>query len=222
MTLRVDKEFSDQLRGMLSPKDAQYDLRSRSKLFEFDHPLVLKAKIAHNLNPEQEYNVYPSFGDWNIFSFPNLSCLPENITVVRAQPHHVFEIKTNKPHETLLDFQDNGCVILTMDKKLIPTTQGIHQLVVPLLLNYTFSSDLWGDQGKWSRFHHRLIGIFEKYELLSSPSSPGFYPLKPTANRLKQWGFLGDEMGDTYLLTLPWTFPLTGLEYLEKIIAQEF
>lgn len=72
------------------------------------------------------------------------------------------------------------------------------------------------------RFRERLHTLFEKYNLLKGDDYPGLYPLREEARLLEEFDIQGTSLEDSYILTLPWTFPLSALEKLEAIISQEF
>jgi hypothetical protein len=89
-------------------------------------------------------------------------------------------------------------------------------------LTYALSPELWGPNGKWIRFHERLVAVFSQRDLLKGEPLVGRYELHPRAGKLENFGFFGSLSEATYTLTLPWTFPLSALVKLEKVILQEF
>jgi hypothetical protein len=221
MTPRVDHDWSNELIKQTQSDGSIFNLRSNTQVFAFKHPAVLKALLEHKNNPQQEYPIIPTHSGWNLFCF-NDSKRFHNDVIHKAHPHVIWEILNQKPNEAILDFDDLGCVLLTLHKRQEKTELGVHHKTLPLLLDYVFSQDQWGPQGKWTRFHQRLHGIFEKYKLVSENTVPGRYPLTKRASILGSKGFLGTETTSSYVLTMPWTFPLSGLEKLEKTIMQEF
>lgn len=221
MTPRVDKDFSEELLRRASSDSLMLDFRKSAPLFPIEHPLVLKAQLSHADNPQQEHSFQASFLHWNLFCFQNASELSEGTLVERAHPHLVARILREQPVEIALGFDQLGCVILTQNKMLLPTSAGIHQTTLPLILNYTFSPDLWAPHGKWTLFHERLQKAFEKAGLLLD-SLPGTYILNSKALKLRDFGYSGDEKDDQFVFTLPWTFSLSQLVKLESLLQQEF
>jgi hypothetical protein len=221
MTPRVDKDFSQELLDQLHSAGPTLDFRQSASLFPVTHPLVLKAQISHRDNPQQEYAFQGSFLSWNLFCFENKSEIMSDVKLIKAHPFVIAEILKSTPTEVALDYEQLGCVILTQNKMLLPTSPGLHQQTLPVILNYTFSQDLWAAHGKWTQFHQRLQKAFENAGLLLD-SLPGFYSLNKKAFKLKEFGFLGDEKGHQFDLTFPWTFPLSELVKLEKLLTQEF
>jgi hypothetical protein len=221
MTPRVDKAFSEELlRRNCSVPDAQ-DFRETASLFPIPHPLVLKAQLSHQDSPQHDYPIRGSFLNWNLFCFENASEIPSEVKIQRAHPHVVAQILKTNPTEMALSFDQLGCVILTQNKMLLATKPGLHQLTLPLILDYAFSQDLWAPHGKWIVFHERLQKAFETAGLLLD-SLPGSYSLNTKSVRLRDFGILLDEKDNHWELTLPWTFPLSELVKLEKLLTQEF
>ena len=221
MTPRVDKDFSEELVGRAHLDTRELDFRESAPLFSFPHPLILKAQISHKDNPQQDYPLQGSFLNWNLFCFQNTSELSGETKILRAHPHIIAKILQDKPLEAILSFDQLGCVMLTQNKMLMSTTMGLHQATLPLILNYVFSQDLWAAHGKWTLFHQRLQKAFENAGLLLD-SQTGLYSLNKKAIKLKEFGFLGNENGNQFNLTIPWTFPLSELVKLETLLKQEF
>ena len=116
-----------------------------------------------------------------------------------------------------LDFEQLGCVRIS--RKLEDQKQTDE--IMARWLNYALSPELWGTEGKWPRFHDRLLKLFEKYNLLQGTPLPGYYPLKSEARSWEKMPFRGDFAGGTYTLVLPWTFSLTDLKNLESMLNEE-
>ena len=221
MTPRVDKAFSEELLQRASLETRVLDFRAAAPLFPFPHPLVLKAQISHQNNPQQEYPVRGSFMVWNLFCFEDASEVRAEEKFLRGSPSVISQILQELPVEVVIHFDQLGCVMLTQNKMLMPTKAGFHQMSLPLALDYVFSQDLWASHGKWTLFHARLKEAFKKADLLLE-TSPGFYSLNKKALRLNDHGISGDEFDSHFDLTLPWTFSLSDLVKLESLLKQEF
>ncbi len=201
-----------------------FDLRADAPLFNIQHPLALKARLQF----ENEADATPpklSIPGWNLYCFRHADDLRKlNLTtdIITARPHLVFKALQNNPSLLAFDFFDLGAFLLSKNELHLKEEMGIHLYTLPYWAYYAVSPEIWGTQGKWIRFHERLQLLFAKFNLSSSASCPGQYHLKPEAQKLEVFGFFGTLEKEHYTLTFPWTFPLTGLIQLEKIVAQEF
>lgn len=166
--------------------------------------------------------------------------LPENI--VQKTPYHFQEfsgaaelkkafpeadLRRGHPREihrflsgsegVFLDFDQLGCVYLSRESndEERPVTR------MALWLNYALSPELWGTEGKWTRFHERLHKLFEKQNLLEGIALPGYYPLKPQARSWSSLNISGDLSDAVFALVLPWTFSLSDLRKLESLLNEE-
>ena len=102
----------------------------------------------------------------------------------------------------------------------MPEKLDLHHHVLPIWLDYALSSELWGEVGKWTRFHQRLQTAFKDSEILAGQDFTGFYPLKTEAQWLSKYGFQGRLTETNYDLILTWDFPLSALLELEKVLAR--
>lgn len=171
------------------------------------------------INPEQnEAPALPS--GFLVFSHAQTAkeALPE-LSLLDGTVHNFSEFH-KKPREVLIDFHDLGVIAYTF-QKIIPSSQGVSDHLLPPWLDYVRSNELWGPQGKWTRFHQRLIDLFENHQLLLN-GSLGQYSLKTTAKKLENFGIVGTDLKSSYDLHLSWTFSLSDLEKIETIIVREF
>lgn len=191
-----------------------FDLRENAPIMKPLHPKMVMGLLEFMNNPEQEVNTPGCYATVLEAQkdFPSFQ-------VVKGLPYAVHaHLKSN----AIIDFSPFGAAVITGEKPNKQGTPGVHQYILPPLLEYALSNELWGQQGKWTRFHERLNILFDKYQLLNGKSAPGRYPLKAIASKLEKRGIKGDLTGDTYVLTFPWTFPLTALSKLEGIFQEEF
>lgn len=217
----VPAAFSETLLQAMKEKKAEYDLKLRGPLFDLLHPKMIEAKLKYLNNPEQEAEAIQIPG-WYVYAFSNLESAPKGYPIVYGQPFEIGKILNNDIREVVIDFPPLGAVLLSRSPKDIELTPGLHLHVLPVWMSYVLSPELWGTQGKWTRFHERLHQVFQQHSLLKEQDYPGFYPLHLKAKKLAAFGFEGTITETNYTLSLSWTFPLTALQHLEKVISQEF
>lgn len=133
----------------------------------------------------------------------------------KAHPHEIYRFLSTA--QTYLDFEQLGCVALNNH----PLGKEIPMSRMGLWLNYALSPELWGTEGKWTRFHEQLRKVFEEKNLLEGTAVPGYYPLKSDARPWEKYPFTGDRNGNVYTLVLPWTFSLSDLGRLTAFINEE-
>ncbi len=225
MTLRtIESEFSEELLKQVKdefPLDLTLDGPIMSKM----HPKLIWARLQFEHNPQQDIPEAP-IPQWNADYFPNLkaaeAAYPKIGLVFEGRPWSFFKFLHGQYHEAIIDFPPLGTIVLS--KKELPSanTHKLQKILLPLWMNYALSPELWGPQGKWTRFHARLHQIFKEHNLLNGEDSLGYYPLNEKASLLESLGFKGTNLEKSYVLVLPWTFSLAALEKLEEIIRQEF
>lgn len=229
MTPRINHSNLEQLEGLglseailLDIKNApsSYDLKLRAPIFDLLHPKLIEAKIKYLNNPEQE-PVQIEIPGWFIYPLSDAEQIPHAYKVY-GQPFEIAKILRDDIQEAVIDFAPLGAVLLSRKSQDVLITSGIHQHLIPVWMNYVLSPELWGPQGKWTRFHERLHKLFEEHHLLNGQDLPGQYPLTLAANKLADFGFDGSIVNNSSVLTLSWTFPLTALQHLEKVVSQEF
>ena len=225
MTLRtIESEFSEILLSE-AKEETVFDLTMDGPLFSRQHPKVIWATLQFRDNPEQELNL-PVISGWFYDCFANISDTEKKYPSVKitfiARPWTVSEFLEGEFEQGIMDFGPMGAIYLSRKEFKPEPTKSVHWHTLPIILNYALSPELWGPQGKWKRFHERLQEKFGRHNLLNSEAFPGYYPLKSEASKLWAHGFQGTNLEKSYLLVLPWTFSLTALEKLEKVIEQEF
>lgn len=185
-------------------KNDPFDLSSDAPILSYLHPKMISNRLKHEVTS-------PAFS-----SVEEAKKFLPNLKVIKGLPYAVFQAKNEN---CLIDFSPYGAIAISTD---IAGTPGEHQGLLPPLLEYALSAELWGPQGKWTRFHERLDKVLKEKKLLNEPSLPGRYPLKRSAaEKLVSNGIRGTNIGESYVLTMSWTFPLSALEHLIKIIQEE-
>jgi hypothetical protein len=198
-----------------------FDLSVDGPLWTQMHPKVLLAKLNfENTLPETvvlpgfQYDCFGNFNDAKL-AHPQISIQFE------GRPWALKKFLDDNFNDAIIDFKDLGTLVLSKSDINVQPGPYIHWHTLPVWMNYALSPELWGPQGKWTRFHLRLERLFREKNLLLS-SSVGHYCLNLEAAKLKEHGLHGSIIDKSYVLVLPWTFPLTGLEKLEKVVRQEF
>jgi hypothetical protein len=222
--ISLNQLFSDFITYQKSEKSDPFDLRHDNPVINPLHPKMLKALLSFMLGPQQ---YVPSSLIIPGKFYACFSNVPEaqkhfpELSIVRGLPSGVFKHRFDPI--VLFDFSPFGAAIISTIPLDNVGSPGLHQHILPPLLEYVTSQEVWGAQGKWTRFHERLHSQFYKLGLLNGPSAPGLYPLIPNkAYKLEKRGIKGTHLGNSLVLTFPWTFPLSALERLEAIIQEEF
>lgn len=217
-------EFGRQLL-LASKEELFFDLTGKGPLFTKTHPKVLWAQLQFQHNPELD-PIHLTIEDWNYDCFPNTleakTKYPQIQLSFEAWPWNIFNFLSQNEEHAIISFGEMGTTALS---KKILSPEVKHQLhwnVLPIITSYALSPELWGKNGKWPLMHERLLTLFRTHNLLKEGSFPGYYILGQEAHVLGSHGFKGSVFVDTYVLVLPWTFPLSAILKLEKIIQQEF
>ena len=226
MTLKpIENEFSERLQEASSKETFPLKLTLDAPVIDLFHPKVLWATLQLERLPETEAPkiIIPN---WNYACFASVDeaskKYPEIETVLLGKPYELSLFLKSKIVPTIIDFSPLGAVVLSKETLDHSSTAGLHAHTLPHWLSYALSPELWGEQGKWTRFHLRLHDLFTKANLLNGDDFPGYYPLKEEAQKLGQHGFIGTNFENSYLLVLPWSFPLSALQKLEEVVRQEF
>jgi hypothetical protein len=219
MTLRtIESEFSRRLQEQSPIHDENLSLDA--PLFTKTLPKVLWFELQNEFNPGQELTDL-TVRDWEIEIFSSLEEAKKHhpeVSVARGTPSQIAAMR-GSGGRFILDFSPLGVALL---EKKLHHVQYLKASSLAYWLVYALSEELWGPVGKWQRFHDRLLPLLEKRNLLRNESLPGRYELIKEGKRLETHGFKGTTLDHSYLIVLPWTFPLTALERLEKAIQQEF
>jgi hypothetical protein len=220
MTPRNIQSLSDLVIQQSSKTFDEFDLRQCAPIMGPLLPKMLKGQLIFENDPGQQapYLALPGRFYACYHSREEVCAKHPRLQIIKGLPYAVY---ASKSLDCILDFAPYGFVALSREA-LGPGTAGVHQHVLPPLLEYALSPDLWGPHGKWARFDARLHTQFEKYKLLNPGALPGRYPLKELAQRLEKRGIKGDLRDGSFILTMPWTFSLTALKKLEGIIQEEF
>jgi hypothetical protein len=225
MTLRTtESEFVELL--LKQPNDEfPIDLTIDGPIMSQLHPRLIWAKLEFMRNPSLEPAEILVSG-WNYHCFSHLQeaqeTFPEIKHNITGRPWTIHQVLIEKIHSAIIDFPPLGTLVLSRDKLISKKKNEIAHHLLPIWANYALSPELWGEEGKWIRFHSRLQKLFTEYNLLQENASIGYYPLKCDGKIIEKNGFLGSYINDSFVLVLPWTFSLSALEKLEAIIRQEF
>lgn len=225
MTLKpIESEFSSQLVNQLNASENVIDLSLQGPILDSLPPQILHKKIELELGPQQETTV-SRLNDWYLHCFETITEAKSHFPdaqIFGGHPHDFASFLGQAPQVALIDFSPLGVVYLSKQELPAQTGTETHLHLLPLWLRYASSNDLWGEVGKWTRFHSELHQLFKDKNLLISEDHPGYYPLKKELKAIEAFGFQGSELDQTYLLVLPWSFSLTALKKLVKVIQQEF
>ena len=220
----IESDFSKHLQKQIQGC-YPLDLRVEGPLLGPTHPKIVWAKLSLEANPEQELPTI-SVPGWSYQCFDTLGAAQISHPAVKlcfeGRPWTVAKFIHSTHTEALVDFKELGTVYLFRGIRSFPVECGQQQYLLSLWLSYALSTELWGPMGKWTRFHDRLHALLHRRNLIAGEDAPGYYPLKQGSAILEGAGFLGTRLDKTYLLVLPWTFPLTALQRLEEVISQEF
>lgn len=134
----------------------------------------------------------------------------------KGHPFEIFRFLSGSS-PVFLDFEGLGCVLLSSE----PTGTEVKNTRMGLWLNYALSPELWGTEGKWTRFHEELHKVFEDKKLLDGHAVPGYYPLKSDARPWERYSLIGDKSESSFTIVLPWKFSLSDLRSLKAFINEE-
>lgn len=224
MTLRtIESEFTELLLKE-QKEELSFDLTLEGPILSRLHPKIIWARLQFQHNPEQE-PIVPVIPGWNYDCFINLEHAQRSYPQIKmnfvGKPWSIFKFLQGNVEEAIVEFDELGAVVLSK-KELTPSVEKkLHWHVLPQWLNYALSPELWGSQGKWTRFHSRLHQLLNERDLLIGEDLPGYYSIKLDSTVLEKQGFISTNLEKTSLLVLPWSFSLSALEKLEKIIQQE-
>lgn len=224
MTLKpIESEFSELLLEQSKNENLPLDLRQNSIPVEKFTPKVLWEKLLAERHIDSQVALTPP--DWNLVAFPNIEVAQKHVDStlkIAGKPFEIYKFLSSGTKVALIDFAPIGAALLSKDKIEAPRVTGLHEKLIPVWLSYALSPELWGENGKWTRFHSRLHQLFKEKGLLIGDDFPGYYPLKEETESLAKAGFQGTKLENSYLLVLPWSFSLTALQKLEEVIREEF
>jgi hypothetical protein len=225
MTLRtIENTFSEILLTQTSdefPIDLTLDGPIMTKL----HPKLIWTKLQLHSNPHfiPEKIEIPAWKHACFATFEEAKkSYPQIEPTFVGKPWTIFQFLQSNKEQAIVDFGPLGTIVLSKQELQNQTGIGLHHHLLPIWANYALSPELWGSQGKWTRFHARLHKLFSEHQLIYTEPKLGHYPLIEKASILENHGFIGTRLEKSYLLVLPWTFSLAALEKLEEIIRQEF
>lgn len=214
----LNQVVSDLIIEQMAASHDPLDLRADAPVLGTLHPKMIRAQVELSHNPEREPQPLRGFYAF----YANISEAKQahpKLSAYRALP---WTFSTHRTRSAIFDLAPHGAFVLSTEALADHGSAGPHQHTLPPFLEYALSAELWGTQGKWTRFHERLHTLFDKYKLLNAPDLPGRYPLKEVAQKLERRGIKGTLDGGSFVLTMPWTFPLTALNKLEAVVQEEF
>jgi len=220
-SLNEDQLFTQILSSISKQIHEKMDLSSTQPILDYLPPKTIRNLLHFCFKPNDVFKLSNELANV-YFSFPSLElALKEgkNLKVIKARPH---EINLNKDQPYILDLEYLGAIIVNPQDISITSYPGIHQQVLTPVLEYIYSKDLWGVNGKWERFHKELMTIFNSKNLIQGECVIGKYSLKKEAQILENHSIIGDKLEDRFEIILPWTFSLSDLKKIKKVIEQEF
>jgi hypothetical protein len=225
MTLRtIESQFSETLLKQES-EAFPVNLTMDGPISHLIHPKVLWATLQFQNNPQQETPSLSITG-WYYDCFKNSSAAREKYPHIALQftgrPWNIYQFQVEGHSEAIIDFQDLGAVVISRESLNSENKNELFAHVLPHWLNYALSPELWDINGKWPRFHERILKLLKTKDLIEEHEYPGYYPLKASAKKLESFGFIGSQLDKTYVLVLPWSFSLTTLKKLEEVLDREF
>jgi hypothetical protein len=225
MTLRtIETDFAQILQNR-PEDDYPLDLTLEGPVMHQLHPRLIWAKLQLEYNPGLA-PVKIELPGWFYDCFPDSeaakSKYPEINLSFTGRPWSFHEFLSGNHSAAIIDFPPLGTIVLSRKVMDSNPDSASHHHLLPLWIHYALSPELWASDGKWPRFHTRLIDLFQKSQLLKEKNYVGYYALDGRAARLADKGFLGTNLEKSYVLVLPWTFSLADLEKLEQTIQQEF
>lgn len=219
----IDSEIMETLLKDSASFVENFHLTDEQPVISLLPPLVLRARLNFKASPQTPLNEYKHTEfHTEFYSSPEEARKAHPLVpVYPGHPHRVADFLSEVVTETSLDF---GFGVAFFSRKHLEHKTQANELFVHELsawLNYALSPELWGPEGKWTRFHNRLMTLCEKNKILNGECKIGLYPLKSGAREWKKIQLEGNLVNETLILTLPWTFSLTALETLENLIGEE-
>lgn len=145
-----------------------------------------------------------------------------DLAVKKTLPHEVYQFIHSTQDKVIFDSGPLGASLVSRSPLPLQQLSGSTALTLEPFLNYAFSNDLWNAQGKWPRFHDRLLTLLKNKSILSNSLGPGHYQLNVPVKKLEDLGMRGLVQDESLQIILSWSYPLTALNELEKMISQEF
>jgi hypothetical protein len=210
--------FSELIINQAHTQIEKFNFQASGPLLHFLHPKQVRDMLTYIAShPEGPSTPSP----WALYDSPEQAQLDfPHYEILRATPANIFFHVTSLKHSCIYDFESMGCVVFEVKET---TPSDLTRVLLSPFLDYALSNDLWGPEGKWTRFHERLHTHFTKYHLLKGSSRPGFYELNPAfESKLLDLKIKGTLSQGYLTMTLPWTLGLKELEALENLLQQEF
>lgn len=193
----------------LDRKNDRLVLTENAPVLEFLPPFLLKETFPLTI-PTFQFG-FSSFSSKDKL----LEKFPEAV-VKRGHPKEIYQFLKGSS-DAAFDFDQLGFVHVTRDANMGSSDEG----KMRAWLSYALGPELWGPEGKWTRFHEHLHNFLETHKLLEGSSLPGYYPLKLNARSWEKLPIEGDVSDNSYALILPWTFSLSDLKKIESLLQEE-
>lgn len=177
------------------------------------------------LMEDPHFAVSSTQGPYYFSHFPDLPTALKahpQTPIRKTLPHEIFQFMQTSDVSCLFDSEKLGVSYVSknpLEEKKLNDSLGV---TLEPFLTYTFCNELWGNDGKWTLFHQRLLSILNQKSLLISTLGPGHYLLDKKAQRLEKYGVKGTHKEEGYLLQMTWAYPLAALQELMNFISQEF
>lgn len=221
----IETEFA-QLLANQSEEHYPLDLGLEAPIMNQIHPKLIWAKLQFERNlpltlphidlDGRSYQCFSSRDEaTNKFSNIDLKFV--------GRPWSLKKFLDENHSEAIIDFPPLGTIVLSRNSLGPHSSEAtLPQILLPLWMSYALSPELWGAQGKWTRFHSRIFQLLNEKQLMNGTNVVGHYQLNEKAKILENYGFIGTLLEKSYVLVLPWTFSLSALNKLEETIRQEF
>jgi hypothetical protein len=198
--------LSQILLNQLNQKTEDLNLTEMGPVLSFLPPFLLQEMPPFTKEAQYSFQPYKTAAEL-LKEFPSAQ-------IRRGHPKEIHRFLSGN-EDVFLDFDQLGVVCLSRKTATsVPTNSQMARW-----LDYALSPELWGPEGKWTRFHEQLHKLFEKHNLLERNSVPGYYPLKSNARVWEKYPLKGDLSEQSFALVLPWTFSLTDLRKLESFFS---
>lgn len=217
----IESLFAEALEKQSTP-ESEYDLTLDGPITKQILPRVIHAELSSQHDPDfvPTEVMIPGYSYLAFDSIEKAQASYPQVETCLAKPWAFWKFLA-ADKDIIFNFSRWGAVVVS--KNNLPAQETtLRRHILGQWLSYAVSPELWGPQGKWTRFHERLKTHFHAASLSEEELLPGYYRLKSKASLLHDKGFLGTHLDKSYLLVLPWSFSLSALERLENTIRQEF
>ena len=186
-------------------------------------PSMIKNLCHFMLDPQYKMEQRPGpYYFWHFDQLSHARLIEADLPVKTTLPYEVYQFIHSAQDKVIFDSGELGASIVSKSPLPLRELCGPTALTLEPFLNYAFSNDLWNVQGKWPRFHDRLMTLLNNKSILIDSAGPGHYRLLKASQKLENHGIRGLVQDESFDLILTWSYPLAALQELEKLISQEF